>query len=226
MKETNTCSADKTGNRVSISYLECLKDLDAIHGNAGVVLLREQLDVLNEKEVCWDPYHAHRDVRPLQEFVYYNGLLVCFNVAEPYYPDRVLRQFGRVQIIPKKTMKPSNDQRGKKQGQYKVKYNVDNWILESWENHLLANMSRTEPVKDQWDARANYMGWFTKISHVLVQNPKNAIEHVWKAKVVEVQGPVEDNIAEGRKAVGLLKKIDFDGERQGQVNKTLLREAI
>ncbi|KAM7465107.1 hypothetical protein LguiB_012669 [Lonicera macranthoides] len=56
-----------------------------------------------------DPYHAHQDVHLLQEFVYYNGLLICFNVVELYYPDRVLRQFGRVQAVPKTTMKPSND---------------------------------------------------------------------------------------------------------------------
>ena len=59
---------------------------------------------------------------------------------------------------------------------------------------MLANKFRTEPVKDPWDAKANYMGWFKKISHVRVQNPKNAIDHVWKVKVVEVGGPVEDKV--------------------------------
>ncbi|GMP63753.1 hypothetical protein CsSME_00025321 [Camellia sinensis var. sinensis] len=53
---------------------------------------REKLDRL----VIWDQYQSCRDVHPCHPVTFYHGCLKCLEVVEPYHPDRVLRQFGRV----------------------------------------------------------------------------------------------------------------------------------
>ncbi|KAB2619774.1 serine/threonine-protein phosphatase 7 long form-like protein [Pyrus ussuriensis x Pyrus communis] len=51
--------------------------------------------------VSWEPYTSHRQAQPFHEITYFTGMLKCFDVVEPYCPERVLRQFGHVQTIPK-----------------------------------------------------------------------------------------------------------------------------
>ncbi|KAM7477762.1 hypothetical protein LguiA_025975 [Lonicera macranthoides] len=53
----------------------------------AAIRLREKLDNLTEKDVIWDPYKDHRDAHPLHEVSYYCGLLLCYDIAEAYYPD-------------------------------------------------------------------------------------------------------------------------------------------
>ncbi|XP_028072408.1 protein MAIN-LIKE 2-like [Camellia sinensis] len=60
---------------------------------------RQELDRLGVHDVIWDPYQNCRDVHPCHLVTFYYGCLKCLEVVEPYHPDRVLRQFGRVQTI-------------------------------------------------------------------------------------------------------------------------------
>ncbi|KAL7182369.1 hypothetical protein ACSBR1_041138 [Camellia fascicularis] len=62
--------------------------------------LREELDRLAFDEVTWDPYRDCRQHYPCHEITFYSGCLKCLDVVEPYHPERVFRQFGRVQTIP------------------------------------------------------------------------------------------------------------------------------
>ncbi|KAM7514873.1 hypothetical protein LguiA_004456 [Lonicera macranthoides] len=64
------------------------------------IKLRKKLDNLTEKDVIWDPYKDHIDAHPLHEVSYYCSLLQYYGIAEAYYLDRVLWQFGRNQTIP------------------------------------------------------------------------------------------------------------------------------
>ena len=121
--------------------------------------------------MCWDPYKDHRVARPFHEISYYCGLLVCFDVAEPYYPDCVLRQFGRVQTIPTMPIvKPLKSIRGKKSQAYKVVY-VNRHQQDNWSNHILNPAQRSVPVTNSWECESNYMDWFLKITHPYIQVP-------------------------------------------------------
>lgn len=64
-------------------------------------------------------------------------MLKCMDVIEPYHPDRVLHQFGRVQDIPSPPMEPTNCLRGAKPNQYHEDYPYIAIFWDRWENHLL-----------------------------------------------------------------------------------------
>ncbi|KAL7242873.1 hypothetical protein ACSBR1_015304 [Camellia fascicularis] len=84
--------------------------------------LREDLDRLEAHDVIWDPYHDKRIEHPFSDVVYYSGCLKCMHIVEPYHPDRVLRQFGRVQIIPSPPLAPVQASRGSAAKQYTIAY--------------------------------------------------------------------------------------------------------
>ena len=41
-----------------------------------------------------------KDRHPLDPICFFSGFIKCIDIVEPYHPERVLRQFGRVQNIP------------------------------------------------------------------------------------------------------------------------------
>ena len=92
------------------------------------------------------------------------------HIVEPYHPDRVLRQFGKVQTIPSPLLGLVQASRGSTAKQYIIAYKYLDTIWESWENHLLFETARSVPVLHPWDCVSCYLDWFTSISHVQVQN--------------------------------------------------------
>lgn len=149
-------------------------------GDLALMLMREQLDDLLPNEVHWDPYNHRREGHQFHDIAYFSGIMICFDIAEPYYPDRVLRQFGRVQMIPMLPMKALQEERGFTSTRYRVSYDISKWIEESWRNHLLSETSRSLPVKEPWDFSQEYFLWFSKITHPYVQNPANRLVPVRK----------------------------------------------
>ncbi|KAL7251008.1 hypothetical protein ACSBR1_012932 [Camellia fascicularis] len=84
--------------------------------------LWEELDRLAFDEVTWDPYRHCRQHHPCHEITFYTGYLKCLDVVEPYHPERVLRQFRRVQTIPPAPFDPVCAVRGVTVGRYRVMY--------------------------------------------------------------------------------------------------------
>ncbi|XP_028053396.1 protein MAIN-LIKE 1-like [Camellia sinensis] len=75
-----------------------------------------------EYTVTWDPYrHCHQH-HPCHEITFYTCCLKCLDVVEPYHPERVLRQFGRVQTIPPAPLDLVRAVRGATAGRYRVMY--------------------------------------------------------------------------------------------------------
>ncbi|KAM7490663.1 hypothetical protein LguiA_033584 [Lonicera macranthoides] len=141
---------------------QCSGDTDT-----AIISLRERLDDLTEIE---DPYKDNRDVHPLHEVSFYTGLIISFDVVEPYYPERVLRQFGRVQTIPTMPMiQAASVTRGKTSQAYKLIYSVNRWQQDNWRNHLLNEKLRSVLAKFPWECDPKYMEWFMKITHPYIQ---------------------------------------------------------
>jgi len=59
------------------------------------------LDRLNLRGVVMAPYRDHREARPFERASLYSGWLRYGDHMVGYLPERVLRQFGRVQTIPR-----------------------------------------------------------------------------------------------------------------------------
>ncbi|KAK9162736.1 hypothetical protein Syun_003638 [Stephania yunnanensis] len=61
--------------------------------------MRRTLDRLRPSEVTWDPYVNFRENGVVHAMTFYSGTIKYMDVVEPYYPERILRQFGHVQSI-------------------------------------------------------------------------------------------------------------------------------
>jgi len=62
---------------------------------------RNHLDALDLMRVVIAPYEDHRAARRLEQVSLYSGWLRYGDRMVRYLPERVLRQFGRVQTIPR-----------------------------------------------------------------------------------------------------------------------------
>ncbi|MQL72750.1 hypothetical protein Taro_005083 [Colocasia esculenta] len=113
---------DKTGNSVPLMYLPLLEDLDRATryswGGATLSYLYRQLSIAyksDAKAICgsltllqvrWEPYTD--DILQMLPAISRQAShlwlsrvpLISFSIVEMHVPDRILRQFGRVQRIP------------------------------------------------------------------------------------------------------------------------------
>ncbi|KAI7981430.1 hypothetical protein LOK49_Contig43G00002, partial [Camellia lanceoleosa] len=106
----------------------------------------------------WDPYRLCRTHHPLHEVAYYTGCLKCFDIVEPYHPNRVLRQFGRVQTIPPAPLSPVRATRV-------CLYSSSVGIMYQYHAHsVLIQQQPFECVRE-------YREWYARVSHRVVQKP-------------------------------------------------------
>jgi len=125
--------------------------------------------------VIFDPYIYARDYHPFYEIAWYSGCILCLNIVEPYHPNRVLRQFRRVQNIPRPPIPPvsSTARRGHTSATYgRVHYQFLESIWMSWLNHVIAEGHRSIPLVESYlSCTDDYMKWLRYHSVVRVQNP-------------------------------------------------------
>ena len=126
--------------------------------------VRERLDRLQSSDVCWEPYVDHRAEHPFPDIAWYSGCIKCGLVVEPYHPERVLRQYGYIQTIPLRPFTPPRPDRSILLDQY--------W--EKWTDHVLTDQSRGRRCQysDSGESVAEYMAWYDRISHHIVQPPQ------------------------------------------------------
>ena len=93
------------------------------------------------------------------------------DVVEPYHPDRVLKQFGRVQTVPPLPLAPIHATRGPTASDYHITYQYINQVWEGWPNQLLSALNRSQPVRRPADCVPGYMNWYKRVSWRILQNP-------------------------------------------------------
>ncbi|KAH6764973.1 hypothetical protein C2S51_016222 [Perilla frutescens var. frutescens] len=130
---------------------------------------RVRLDTLRPEDVVWDPYVRLRDGGERSEVTFYEGCITACDIVEPYLPDQVLRQVGRVQTIPHLPLDPVVFRRGKKPGQYHVVWGMLASFYEQWESHKLSEERRRRVTYPAWACSPDYLQWYQSISHPRVQ---------------------------------------------------------
>ena len=91
------------------------------------------------------------------------------DVVEPYHPKRVLRQFRRIQTIPRTPLAPMQASKGSTVGSYCIVYVFLDQMWERWEDHLLSQASRSHPVIRLSNCVPDYLDWYSRITHLVVQ---------------------------------------------------------
>ena len=69
----------------------------------------------------------------------FHGVLSFLDKTEPYMPDRVARQFGRIQQIPKPVIAPLRAWRRSKVTAYAVEYDSAKWSWDAWQIHRFSS---------------------------------------------------------------------------------------
>ncbi|XP_012855525.1 PREDICTED: serine/threonine-protein phosphatase 7 long form homolog [Erythranthe guttata] len=143
------------------------------------------IDDLSFDEIIWAPYEVLRDRFPMPESTWFSGMLQYMRTLEPYHPDRVLRQFGRVQKIPGQPYMSDAMFRKQKRGTpHPVFAAYQNIYSERWEDHLLNERSRSVPVVlGEPDTTPDYMDWYrertiTILSTLPVSRPQTPERHM------------------------------------------------
>ncbi|KAH7841568.1 hypothetical protein Vadar_031641 [Vaccinium darrowii] len=132
------------------------------------ILYRQLLDDLLVDQVIFDPYKERRAVVP--EIALYTGPIRCMGIVEPYLPDRVLRQFGFVQLVPGPPIGPKRgSKRGSVSAEYIVVYTWTDALWENWKYHVVPDDKRVVVKQGvPWESAPNYLDWFRTVSHVRV----------------------------------------------------------
>lgn len=146
-----------------------------------LVVYRDMLDCMKGDQFVWQPYADVIDSLPeycLSGRSIWQTVspLICFDVVEFHFPDRVLRQFGQHQGIPANcdTVRDlhSVDRRGRQ--------NTD-WVLhhkqyiDMWANRHSRIVS-APPMYGLMDYSDPYMIWYRRITRLLIGNPANRTE--------------------------------------------------
>ncbi|KAI8567956.1 hypothetical protein RHMOL_Rhmol02G0161400 [Rhododendron molle] len=103
--------------------------------SATTVRYREMLDDVQASQMVFDPYRERRQV--VANIALYTGCICCMIVFEPYLPDRVLRQFGLVQLVPGSPLALLRGSRGSTSVTYSVVYQYTDALWQNWRDHML-----------------------------------------------------------------------------------------
>ncbi|XP_027351129.1 serine/threonine-protein phosphatase 7 long form homolog [Abrus precatorius] len=120
----------------------------------GIVWVPYNMELINIlPPICRDAMDLWRAVVPL----------ICFQVCEWHQPDRVMRQFGMVQHIPRTPYQPDQlhdlTLRGKTGEDWSAKFSA---MLEIWESRRLWVLTN-EPQYGLLSSNSEYMRWY--VSH-------------------------------------------------------------
>ncbi|KAL8509938.1 hypothetical protein ACS0TY_016959 [Phlomoides rotata] len=137
-------------------------------------IYRDIFDRLSDKQFTWQPYDMMApDIASLSSrCLSLNYMSECplINLAtvELYHPDRVLRQFGRIQVIPRDidhTHKDLHaiDRRGRDACNWTEYHRI--WIQQWNQRKLLEN---TMPINKGVSMSEEYMEWYRKITRRLI----------------------------------------------------------
>ncbi|XP_045797515.1 protein MAIN-LIKE 1-like [Trifolium pratense] len=125
-------------------------------GQSDQGAMRIMMDRLLPHDIIWMPYDDHRSVRPFETCSIYSGWIRCGPAKVPYLSERVLRQFGHVQEIPRH---PNT----RLDHLATLDQISDHWTL--LVGHILTPELLGREVAYASEASRDYMEWYVRHSH-------------------------------------------------------------
>lgn len=110
---------------------------------------------------------------PVHDIAFYIGSMRYMDIIEPHNPNRVLRQMGYIQRIPRAPYRAIDADRNRFAHAYMVKYSYDPQFWEDWPGHLESVERRGQKADFPWQADDEYQQWFMRVSHPIAENPNN-----------------------------------------------------
>ncbi|XP_012828547.1 PREDICTED: serine/threonine-protein phosphatase 7 long form homolog [Erythranthe guttata] len=152
--------------------------------------LRLMLDELKPDEVIWDPYFELRDRFPMPESAWFSGMLCCLDFLQPHHPDRVLRQFSRVQQIPGCPYMSETMAKQYMAKRYRSRDNSEmsfvpfhDRLFDRWDKCCLDAEARSTPVLDGHpDTSSAYMDWFRERTLTRLSTTQASRPHAPRSK--------------------------------------------
>ncbi|KAL9691501.1 hypothetical protein QQ045_011925 [Rhodiola kirilowii] len=130
-----------------------------------LINLRRVLDQYRYADVCWMPWGQLDFDSPSLAPSRFRGLIECFDIREPYLPDRVMRQFGRMQGIPEAPPTPIAAVRT---SSMRVTY-IINFPVEAcqWgaDPRPMIELGEMPDANFPWDCQPEYLDWWEQMSH-------------------------------------------------------------
>ncbi|XP_058727031.1 uncharacterized protein LOC131598449 [Vicia villosa] len=118
-------------------------------GNNAVLLYRVYLDRTVHDDIRWTPFSDYSVVVPFDRIALYSGWLACrANTMVRYLPERCMRQFGRVQVIPRSPFEVAPDTITR------VELTA---IFEGCVHHLVLDEYRRMHATQEWHCMDGYM---------------------------------------------------------------------
>jgi hypothetical protein len=125
---------------------------------------RTTLDRMEVDEVTWQPYEDHRQSRPFQDCSWYSGWIMCGSAMIcRHLPERVLRQYGHVQSIPRAPDVAA------KAGMNR--FTIDEAFQKMTVENYVTEEMRGPRATNGFEADPGYIAWFYRVSHPKIWPP-------------------------------------------------------
>ena len=119
---------------------------------------RQALDALTADDISWTPWATYRQHCPYDPVSGFSGYLRCGNTIVSYLPERVLRQFGYRQIVPRS---PPERPAG---ADITVR-----WL--SFHLYSIRYLLQLRQAEHPADCDPEYLDWYYRHSHPLLITP-------------------------------------------------------
>jgi hypothetical protein len=125
---------------------------------------RLALDRLELDDVVWQPYEDRRHTAPFQDCSWYSGWIMCGTaMVSPHLPERVLRQYGHVQSIPRAPFISAKA----KMTRFTIDHAFQHMLVENYVTVEMRGLKATHG----FEAVPGYIAWFFKVSHPKINAP-------------------------------------------------------
>ncbi|KAK9757012.1 hypothetical protein RND81_01G134700 [Saponaria officinalis] len=200
----STVFVDKSGDRLRAAIFPLLGDLRNCWIYEYFPCFRsggppQPIDDGLPRALAWAQIPKFReDVESLRSYRRRIDALTPGMVIEPYQPDRCLRQFGYLQVIPQPMQAPPYAYRPATGLHYTVEYvGYSDHQWDTWIDHRVFLAYRSRPCTDFLrDICQDYVAWYRRHSHPRITQPSTTERGVTAADDLQLQIEVGRALAE------------------------------
>lgn len=145
-----------------------------LRGNQSTKLLRVFLYRISTYDIRFRLYDDHHQTHPLDHITFYFGRLAYgSHMLYPHLPERVMRQFRYLQVVPREPFVSASHSM----------IHMDVYVMyDDFYNHLVLDEARSVVAPHECSSVFNYMEWYFIMSHLYVtpyaqRDPPRSTQH-------------------------------------------------